>query len=173
MVYRISHYTGKRTNSWTSIYDILSPSYHMTIDKYIELENLHILCLYDIINVFPDDELVLINLEKPNIEQYIDWNLSIEPFRTINEDITSELFKNISDHRKYNRRFIINLLRFLLREEIWFQIACNYFKIDVGYDYYIHIYTDSIISNYSMLKNKYIKYDILIDQFTDEQFENL
>ncbi|MDE6780571.1 MAG: hypothetical protein K2J40_03820 [Ruminococcus sp.] len=40
---------------------------------------------------------------------------------------------------------IPELMKILLREEAWFEIVTDRYRIDVGYDYYIHVYTERIL----------------------------
>lgn len=58
-------------------------------------------------------------------------------------DYKSNTYKSLySGVNRFKGTDFSSLLRILLRHEAWFVISVNDFKIDVGYEYYLHIYTD-------------------------------
>lgn len=150
MIYRISKYNPENySDEWTSITDVGDKRYNLTIDEYLRYEKLYIKSLMTIINNDIKSSVWIENFEK--ITQWTDkkfekYDIDKSVINIYKKDYQSIIYKSIYDgKREFQYSDIPQLLRILLREEAWFVIITDRYKIDVGYDYYIHIYTERLL----------------------------
>lgn len=168
MLYRLSKYdfNDDLLSQWTSIWDITSPKYNISMKDYLYWENMHIECVKDIVDLTED---VSFNIKK--FEYYGDIfkekkerGLNVTEsmiYDMICEDRKTPVFMAlINGKRSFEKGKINDLVRFLLREEVWYKIVGKTIRIDIGYDYYIHLYCNinipnNLIKKYSKLNFEY------------------
>jgi len=74
------------------------------------------------------------------------------------KDYQSTVYQSLyNGRREFQYSDIPALVRIMLREEAWFVIITNRYKIDVGYDYYIHIYTEKILQPYNLTEGIFLE----------------
>lgn len=148
MIYRISKYNPENySDEWTSITDVGDKRYNLTVDKYFCYEELYIQSLMMLIE---DDRNSSIHIEK--FEKHFQWtykdkhNIDESVFNVYRKDYQSDIYQSLySGRREFQYSDIPALVRIMLREEAWFEIVTCRYKIDVGYDYYIHIHTEGFL----------------------------
>ncbi|MDE6539456.1 MAG: hypothetical protein K2K66_04635 [Ruminococcus sp.] len=150
MIYRISKYNPENySDEWTSITDVGDKRYNLTIDEYLHYEKLYIQSLMTIIN---NDTKSSVRIE--NFEEKMQWtdkmfkkyDIDKSVISIYKKDYQSIIYKSLYDGRcEFQYSDIPALVKIMLREEAWFVIITDRYKIDVGYDYYIHIYTEGFL----------------------------
>lgn len=148
MQYRISKYHplfSKYVDDWAALTDVGDKRYDLTIEEYLNYENLYIQTVIDLLMLDKCEQLRISNFEKT-----IKWdsilseryNLDKSVFELYKKDYQGKVYKELySGKRFFDCSDFSALLKVLLREEAWFVISVDDYKIDVGYDYYIHIDT--------------------------------
>ena len=125
-------------NDWTSIYDI--GNYYngmkLTNEKYQEIENLYVNAIILTINYLEILSMKIINLE---VRDYDDNGL---PF----DEEMYNTFKSITDCDSISIENIGNLVKMILRENLWGKIVCDDLEIHFGYDYYMYFCVKEDIS---------------------------
>lgn len=152
IMYRISKYNPEIHNNsdeWGSITDVGDKRYNLTIDEYLRYEELYIQSLMTLIE---NDRNSNVNIETfEEIPQWTDkkfrkYNISKDVLSVYKKDYQSVIYQSLySGQREFSYNDIPSLVRIMLREEAWFVIVTDRYKIDVGYDYYIHIYTEKLL----------------------------
>ncbi|MCM1315630.1 MAG: hypothetical protein NC040_07875 [Muribaculaceae bacterium] len=149
-MYRISKYNPENySDEWTSITDVGNKHYNLTIDEYLRYEELYIKILMTIINNDIKSNVRIENFEKipQRTEKFFrKYNIDNSVISIYKKDYQDIIYKSLYDgKRELKYSDIPQLLKILLREEAWFVIITDRYKIDVGYDYYIHIYTERLL----------------------------
>lgn len=151
IIYRLSKYNPEicYSDEWTSITDIGDKRYNLTVDEYLYYEKLYIKSLLMLVE---DDSKSNVRIE--GFEKSLQWTDSkcrkygmdkavMELYRN---DYKSTVYKTLyGGRRKFLYSDIPALMKVLLREEAWFEIVTERYRIDVGYDYYIHVYSERIL----------------------------
>lgn len=148
MIYRISKYNPENySDEWTSITDVGDKRYNLTVDRYFYYEELYIQSLMMLIE---DDRNSSVQIEK--FEKHFQWtykdkyNIEESVFNVYRKDYQSDIYQLLySGRREFQYSDIPELVRIMLREEAWFEIVTDSYKIDVGYDLYIHIYSEKFL----------------------------
>lgn len=160
--YRLHKYKKNTDkNEWTSFTDIGKPEYSLSFEQYLNFENMYIQVISNLININDNDSLIITNFESIPMLAYEVDNLSPIVKKTYIEDYNSEIYKKLYNHIKLFTGSEFNfLMRILLRDEAWYRIIVNSYMIDVGFDYYVHIYTDKelpihTINSHSLYIEKY------------------
>lgn len=144
MIYRISKYNPENHSEWTSITDVGDKRYNLTIDEYLHYEKLHIESLMTIIKNDIKSNVRIENFEKipKRTGNFADKSV----MNIYQKDYESIIYKSLyGGKREFQYSDIPELIKILLREEAWFVIETFRYKIDVGYDYYIHIHTEGFL----------------------------
>lgn len=142
MIFRISKYNPeKHSDEWTSITDVGNKRYNLTINEYLRYEDLYIKSLMILISNDVKSNIRIENFEK------IPKNFTNKSVRDIyDKDYDSMIYKSLyAGKREFEYSDIPALMRIMLREEAWFVIETFRYKIDVGYDLYIHIHTEGFL----------------------------
>ncbi|MCM1507274.1 MAG: hypothetical protein NC177_09105 [Ruminococcus flavefaciens] len=145
MIYRISKYNPKSySDEWTSVTDVGDKRYNLTIGEYLRYEELYIQSLMTVIN---DDIKSIVRIE--NFEEIQKRTGSFADKSVMNiyeKDYQSGIYKSLYNGvHEFEYSDILALVKIMLREEAWFVIVTDRYKIDVGYDYYIHIHTEGFL----------------------------
>lgn len=124
MLYRLSKYDfdDDLLSQWTSIWDVASPEYGISMNDYLYWENMHIECVKDIVDLTED---ISFNIKK--IEYYEDiFKEKKERGANAAESMvydmicgdrkTSVFMALIKGKRSFEKDKINDLVRFLLRE---------------------------------------------------------
>lgn len=162
-MYRISKYNPEISYSdeWTSITDVSKKRYNLTVDEYLHYEELYIQSLMTLIE---DDRNSYVHIEKfEKIPQRTEsffrkYSINKSVINIYEKDYQSTVYQSLYDgRREFQYSDIPALVRIMLREEAWFVIVTNRYKIDVGYDYYIHIYTEKILQPYNLTEGIFLE----------------
>lgn len=145
MIYRISKYNPEKySDEWTSITDVGDKHYNLTIDEYLHYENLYVQSLMMVIG---DDVKSIVRIE--NFEEIPQRTGSFADKSVMDiykKDYQSIIYKSLYDgRRKFEYSDIPTLVRIMLREEAWFVVITDRYRIDVGYDFYVHIHTEGFL----------------------------
>lgn len=150
MIYTLSKYNPEilYSDEWTSITDV-GRRYNLTIEEYLYYENLYIKSLIRIINNDSKSSVRIENFEKipQRTEKFFRrYNIDKSVINIYEKDYQSIIYKSLyNGKRDFLYSDIPELMKILLREEAWFVIVTDHYKIDVGYDYYIHIHTEGFL----------------------------
>lgn len=150
MIYRLSKYNPEICYSaeWTSITDV-GRRYNLAIEEYLYYENLYIKSLITIINNDSKSSVRIENFEKipQRTEKFFRrYNIDKSVINIYGKDYQSIIYKSLyNGKRDFLYSDILKLMKVLLREEAWFVIVTDRYKINVGHDYYIHIHTEGFL----------------------------
>ncbi len=152
IIYRISKYNPEIDCSyeWTSITDVGDKRYNLTVDEYLHYEKLYIQSLMMLIEDNRNNNVCIEKFERiPQRTESFFRKYSIDKsvINIYEKDYQSIVYQSLYDgRREFQYSDIPALVRIMLREEAWFVIVTDYYKIDVGYDFYIHIYTEKLLN---------------------------
>lgn len=146
MRYRISKYHpyfSKHVDDWTSITDVGDERYGLTIGDYRQYEDKYIESVLILIGSDNDNEIKITDFESSpqwDHEKAEKYKLEESVFKLYQKDYKKEVYLELySGKRVFKYCELPFLLKILLRDEAWFIISVGGYKIDVGFDYYIHI----------------------------------
>lgn len=146
MRYRISKYHplfSKYVDDWTSLTNVGDKRYNLTLETYFQYEDMYIKSVMLLLDR-SNDSIIRIT----DFFSHSQWDDTMAKKYDLDESVY-ELYQK--DYKKgiymdlHNGKHIFSycelpqLLEVLLREEAWFVICVDEYKIDVGYDYYVHI----------------------------------
>lgn len=143
MRYRLTKYIDPKGYEWDEFIDIGSEKYPVTAEEYFYMEKLYIQTASALIGLRERDRLKITDFEEcPKIFEITD--ISDPVLReTYCCDYAGEIYNFLySGKRDFTGAEFSDLLKILLRHEAWFRISVNDYVIDVGYEYYLHIYTN-------------------------------
>lgn len=147
MIYRISKYNPENySDEWTSITDVGDKRYNLTVDEYLYYEELYIQSLMTVISDYAESVVRIENFEEipERTGNFADKSV----MNIYEKDYQSIIYKSLyNGRREFQYSDIPALVRIMLREEAWFIIETFRYKIDVGYDLYIHIHTDGFLKS--------------------------
>ncbi len=173
MTYRISKYHplfSKHVDDWTAFTDIGKEQYNLTIEEYLDIENRYIQAVTELLTLDKHEQLRISNFQKIikwNSVSSKCYNINKLVFELYKKDYQGKVYRELYDGKRiFNGSDFPELLKILLREEAWFVISVDDYKIDVGYDYYIHIDTSkNLIKNTNMLPD-----GIYLEEFSKYEF---
>lgn len=173
--YRISKYDPQYRDQkgiylredWTSYSDIgkIYNGKLFSKDDYLKTEMLYCNAVLNILKINKVKELVLDNLE---------LNFSCDEMKQMLQskglDLSTEEERAINSLKNGDKIDILDLqlyLKFILRECFWCELAdaVSLNRIDFGYDYYIYLYSTSILSE-EMIK-LYEQEGLFIEKMSD------
>ena len=145
MKYRISKYHplfSKHVDDWTSITDVGKGKYGLTLGEYRQYEDKYIESV--LILIGDDHEEILISgfestpvWDRERAEKY---GLDESVFGAYQRDQNSEVYTELyNGKRAFGYGQLPQLLKILLRDEAWFVMTVGDYKIDIGFDLYVHI----------------------------------
>lgn len=151
IIYRLSKYNPevRYHSEWSSVTDVGDKRYNLTIEEYLRYEQLYIQSL---LILTENDSKSNVRIE--NFEMIPQWTknkalkygIGKAVMELYKNDYKSTVYKMLyGDRREFQYSDIPALMKILLREEAWFEIVTERYRIDVGYDYYIHVYTERIL----------------------------
>lgn len=168
MKYRISKYHplfSKYVDDWTSLTDVGDKRYNLTLEMYFQYENMYIKSVMNLLEINNDSKIKITDFEGlPKWDNLLSkqYGLDESVLALYEKDYTKDIYLDLyNGKRLFDYCKLPSLLKVLLREEAWFVISVDDYKIDVGYDYYIHIDTQ---------KNLIQKSDLLPDGIYLEKF---
>ena len=175
MTYRISKYHplfSKHVDDWTALTDVGKEQYNLTIEEYSDVENRYIKAVTDLLELDKSEQLKINNFQKIikwNSVSAKRYNIDRSVFELYTKDYQEKVYRELySGKRIFSCCELPELLKILLREEAWFVISVDEDKIDVGYDYYIHISTTKdLIKNIALLPD-----GIYLEKFSEYEFFN-
>lgn len=148
MKYRISKYHplfSKYVDDWTSLTDIGDKRYNLTLEIYFQYEDMYIKSVMNLLEINNDNKIKITDFEslpKWDNLQSKQYGLDESVLALYKKDYTKDIYKDLYNGKRFfDYCKLPSLLKVLLREEAWFVISVDDYKIDVGYDYYIHIDT--------------------------------
>lgn len=146
MKYRISKYHplfSKHVDDWTSITDVGDKRYDLTLETYLQYEEMYIKSVLILLGENNDKVVRITDFESigkwddSSLKQY---ELDESVYELYQKDYKKEIYSDLYNGKRIFKYCELPLLiKVLLREEAWFVISVGDYKIDVGYDYYIHI----------------------------------
>lgn len=175
MTYRISKHHplfSKHVDDWTSLTDVGKERYNLTIEKYSDVENRYIKAVTELLALDKNEQLRISNFQeiiKWNSVSSKRYNVDKSVFELYTKDYQKRIYRELySGKRIFSCCKLPELLKILLREEAWFVISVDDYKIDVGYDYYIHISTTKdLMKNIALLPD-----EIYLEEFSEYEFLN-
>ncbi|MDE6593663.1 MAG: hypothetical protein K2K57_11460 [Oscillospiraceae bacterium] len=162
MRYRLTKYINPKGYEWDEFLDIGKKEYFVTAEQYFYIENLYIQTASTLIDLKETERLKITDFEEcPKVFEIMDISNPVLK-ETYCCDYAGDIYNFLySGKRNFTGADFSDLLKILLRHEAWFRISVNDYIIDVGYEYYLHIYTS---------KNLFVKQVVIPKEISLELF---
>ena len=126
---------AKATSNWSSISEIGNEKYDLTLAKYLDWENRYLQAVDSLIDSEIADTVAISEFES-DIDDNRDISIIPEVEELMKKDKESSLYQALKDGKiQFSREELPELLRFLLRDELYFVITVGKVQIWSVFDY--------------------------------------
>ncbi len=137
--FQITKYNPKYRNElghylkdeWTDFSDIGKKHANdiLTYDEYIEVENAYVKAILNFMNCLNLDSVRVSGLEKRKL---------LENSENYSKSMI-EIYKKIKDKQFLDRQLLDQVIRLILRTDLWCKLQSKDLEVHFGYDYYMYI----------------------------------